>query len=206
MVSASILQKHIAFNVSLKLCLYLYSRRWLKLNLSLVNIFSKRVINIEDFPFSRSYKFQECITKNIIITRATNIWTKFIFHSFYVEKKSFWRIQFCKEINGKMLGCLWEFLIFGGNLWIYDGCPVERNLQRKHNCLMHLLCWRYSSPNSWYNLSREEPLMTPVIANAVLYCTNSIFLKMIHWVDGNITIVKMRSSEGFINDQSASAW
>ena len=48
--------------------------------------------------------------------------------------------------------------------------------------------------------------MTPVIANAVLYCTNSIFLKMIHWVDGNITIVKMRSSEGFINDQSASAW
>ena len=36
---------------------------------------------------------------------------------------------------------------------------------------------KYSIPNSWYNFSREEPLIAPVIASVVLYWTDSIFLE-----------------------------
>ena len=31
--------------------------------------------------------------------------------------------------------------------------------------------------NSWYNLSGEEPLMAPVIANSALYCSDSILFE-----------------------------
>ena len=58
---------------------------------------------------------------------------------------------------------LWKLQICGG-------CPVERDLWSKDNSLTHLLCWGYSSPKSWNNLSQEEPLMSSVILSAALYC------------------------------------
>ena len=62
------------------------------------HFYSKRVINIEDFPFSRSYKIQQCITKN------TNVWIKFIPSIMTCGKKSFWGIQFYKEIQKSFWG------------------------------------------------------------------------------------------------------
>ena len=35
----------------------------------------------------------------------------------------------------------------------------------------------FRSPDSSYNLSREEPLMAPVIASATLYCTDLILFE-----------------------------
>ena len=73
-------------------------RRWLSfVNSSIPN--RSLVINIEDFPFSRPNKFQQCITKNVAVTRAKNFWIKFIL---FTEKKNFWSIQLYKEIHGNM--------------------------------------------------------------------------------------------------------
>lgn len=112
-----------------------------------------------------------------------------LFHSPIIcgKKKS---IPFSKEIHGKG---------WGGKLWICDGYHADRNLQSKHNCFIFLLCWRYSIPYSWYNLSRDEALMTPVVA----YAWFNIVWKWCIWrlVINSNTITKMRCCEGFVNDQ-----
>ena len=65
-------------------------------------------------------------------------------------------------------------IIGGSKLWMCAGSSVEKNLWSRHHRLIHLLLWRYSSPNSWYSLYREEPLMTLVIANAaMIYITRN---------------------------------
>ena len=80
-----------------------------------------------------------------------------LFHSLMrCEKKCFWSIQFCKEIHGKC-------------------CNVCENF------FIHLLCWRYSSPNSWYNLSWDQSSMASVIANVALYCNDSLIHLILHW-------------------------
>ena len=93
------------------------------------------------------------------------------------NKKSFWSIQFYKEVLWKCWGVCENLLICGNKSWIWEGCLVDRNLQSKHDRLICLLCRRYSRPNSWYNLSREKPLMTPVIPSVALYCNESILFE-----------------------------
>ena len=87
-------------NLGLALKFYSSVAKWLKLKVrkiwglifTLVEVKEKLVrrvfppsswiilkrVNIENFPFNRSYKFHQCITKNIIIIRASNVWIKFI--------------------------------------------------------------------------------------------------------------------------------
>ena len=43
--------------------------------------------------------------------------------------------------------------------------------------LIHLLFWRYSNPNSWYNFLQDCPFIAPVIVKAALYCTVSSLLE-----------------------------
>ena len=45
--------------------------------------------DIEDFPFDWSHKFQHCITRSLIITRATNVWIKFTPFTNEMWKKEF---------------------------------------------------------------------------------------------------------------------
>ena len=78
-------------------------------------IILKRV-NIEHFSFNRSYKFHQCITKNIIIIRASNVWIKFIPFINGMRKKEFLKYSVLQGNIWKLLGCLWEFLICGSKL------------------------------------------------------------------------------------------
>ena len=156
-VLASILQVQSGFNVCLKPYLNLCSQRWLKCNLSIVNIFipiGSLILKI--FLSTGLLNFSIASQKNIIIIRAANVWIKFIPFINEMWKKSFWSIQFCKEIHGKC-------------------CNICENF------FIHLLCWRYSSPNSWYNLSWDQSSMASVIANVALYCNDSLIHLILHW-------------------------
>ena len=156
------------------------------------HFYSKRVINIEDIPFSKSYKIQQCISKN------TNVWIEFIpsimtcgkeflrysvlqgntkiFLRYSVlqgNTKEFLRYSVLQGNTRKMLSIFENFLFVEVS---YEYVMVAR-LKNGCSVLIHLLCNKHSSPNSWYNLSRQEPLMAPVIANSALYCSDSILFE-----------------------------
>ena len=113
-------------------------------------------------------EFEQCIMKNVVSNRATNVSIKFISFINDMYKKIVFE-GFSSTNTWTLFGCLWEFLICGSKLWIRAGCLSEKNLQRKHNRLIHLLCWRYPSPKSWYYLLREKFLMAHVVASVALY-------------------------------------
>ena len=113
-------------------------------------------------------EFEQCIMKNVVSNRATNVSIKFISFINDMYKKIVFE-GFSSTNTWTLFGCLWEFLICGSKLWIRAGCLSEKNLQRKHNRLIHLLCWRYPSPKSWYYLLLEKFLMAHVVASVALY-------------------------------------
>ena len=97
----------------------------LKLIQSCQQFYSKWVINIVDFPFSRPYKFHQYIATNIINTRATNVWDEVYFiHQWHVIK-TFLKYSVLQENRWKLLEYLWQFFICEGKLWICAGCPLK---------------------------------------------------------------------------------
>ena len=69
---------------------------------------------------------------------------------------------------------LYYAMIFEKEELYHTGMQVV--LYRYHHCLSHLLFFKDSKPNSWYNFSLRVPLIAPAIAKATLYYTDSILL------------------------------
>ena len=70
------------------------------------------------------------------------------------EKKEFFKYSVLQGNTLKVLGCLWKFLIWEVSS---ESVMVARlKTQSPHpSSLLEIL-----NPNSWYNLSRKEPLLS----------------------------------------------
>ena len=129
MVSASILQEQKGFNVTLKPCLNLWSRRWRKTNFSFVNIFIPNgTLILKIFISTGIINFINALQKKLWLLER-RMFGSTLFHSLLTcRKKEFLKYSVLLGNTWKVLGCLWEFHICGSKIWMCDGCPVERNL------------------------------------------------------------------------------
>ena len=101
-----------------------------------------------------------------------------LFHSIATYgKKEFWK-KFCFTLNW---GTLLAFLVFYGLTEVemilnrYSGDWFLNIEKKQHSFLHHLLFSRVFKPSSWKSFSLDATLIAPVIANAELYWTDSIY-------------------------------
>ena len=154
--------------MSLKPCLNLCSWRWLKPNLTLVNIFIPNgSLILKIFLSTGVINLNKALRKTWWLLEL-RMFGSSLFHSIMTcGKKEILKYLVLQENRWKILGCLWEFPIWGSKWWLSDWKKfIEQTLLPHPSSLLELL-----KPKFCYKLSREEPLIAPV---ATLYCTESI--------------------------------
>ena len=63
--------------------------------------------------------------------------------------------------------------------------PGKIILWKRQDRFIHLLSPKFSTPNSWYIVSRKESLIAPLFANAQLYWTRLVFSRFFY-IRGNL--------------------
>lgn len=100
-------------------------------------------------------------------------------------KKEFLEHSVIQGNKLKVFQYQWEFLIYGRTVWKCYGYLVERNLQSKHNCLIHVLLWHTQFPilvTICYerNLHWVLLLLSPHYITQIQFC-----LKIMCWKIGH---------------------
>ena len=106
---------------------------------------------------------------------AMNIWIKCIpfINNTWKKKKSFWRIQFNKEISGKSSGT-YENCLFVEVKYKYVS-QLKETYRAK--AIASSILFGEDTEDSCYNLSLKELLMDSIITSAALYYGDSILFE-----------------------------
>ena len=171
-------QLQIGFKQSWKLCLNLWSAKWLKPSLILVSNFKPWKFWVEEILFGMGLiNFR---TRLLIIWHGDElqILISMLFHLVVTagRKEFFKKLVFTLKKGIWPLITLWEaygLLLSSINLKRLPGDLLRNILQSKYNFLNHQLDFKVSNPSSWKSFSNHLSLMAPVIAVAALYCIDS---------------------------------
>ena len=149
--------------MSWKLYLNLCSPEWLNSKCSLViNLMPITSLILWTVLVLGPIKFSSDVRITFQLTELRIPGFNLFYSPITLGKNEFLKYSVLQEKELNVFGCLWDCLT---------------TLQNGIRCLIYILCWRYSNPNSWYNFSRDLPFIDPLITKAGLYWTVSSLLK-----------------------------